>query len=273
MKALAVGIAGCAGRMGRMVIAEVLASPDLRLAGGCEQTINPAIGQDVAAQAGFDPAGVFVGDEPAALFKAADVVVDFTSPAAALAHARLASKTGTALVIGTTGLDKGHLESLRKAAKKAVVVQAANMSAAVNLLLGLTEQAAAALGPDYDIEIVEMHHRMKVDAPSGTALALGEAAARGRKVKLETVSERGRDGITGARRKGAIGFAALRGGDVAGEHKVIFAGLGERLELGHLATTRQVFAKGAILAVRWTRGRKPGFYSMRDVLGMKPETR
>ncbi len=264
-----IGIVGCAGRMGRMVIAEVLATPGLSLAGGCEQPISASVGQDVAAQAGFDPAGVFVGDDPAALFKAADAVVDFTSPAALLAHARLAAKTGKALVVGTTGLEKKHLEALRKASKKAVIVQAANMSAAVNLLLGLTEQAAAALGPDYDIEIVEMHHRMKVDAPSGTALALGEAAAAGRKVKLDAVARRGRDGITGARRKGDIGFAALRGGDVAGVHTVIFAGDGERLELGHVATTRAVFARGAVRAVKWTKGRKPGLYSMRDVLGMK----
>jgi len=264
-----VGIVGCAGRMGRMVIAEVLATPGLSLAGGSEQPISASVGQDVAAQAGFDPAGVFVGDDAAALFKAADVVVDFTQPAATLGHARLAAKTGTALVIGTTGLERKHLDALKKASKKAVIVQAANMSAAVNLLLGLTEQAAAALGPDFDIEIVEMHHRMKVDAPSGTALALGEAAAKGRKVRLADAAERGRDGITGARRPGAIGFAALRGGDVAGTHTVIFAGTGERLELGHVATTRQVFAKGAVRAAQWTKGRKPGLYSMRDVLGMK----
>lgn len=268
-----VGIVGCAGRMGRMVIGEVLATKGLTLAGGTEQPINPAIGQDVAAQAGFDPAGVFVGDDPAALFVTADVVVDFTAPTAAATHARLAAKTGTALVIGTTGLEKKHLDALKKAAKKAVIVQAANMSAAVNLLLGLTEQAAAALGADYDIEIVEMHHRMKVDAPSGTALALGQAAAAGRKVKLENVAQKVRDGITGPRRVGDIGFAALRGGDVAGEHRVIFAGLGERLELGHVATTRAVFARGAIRACLWTKGRKPGFYSMRDVLGMNETAR
>ena len=267
MKAIKVGIVGCGGRMGRMLVAEVLATPGLRLAAGSEQPGSKLIGQDVAAQAGFAAAGARVGADPAALFKASDVVVDFTTPAATLAHARLAAKTGKALIVGTTGLGKAHIDALAKAAKQAVVVQAANMSVGVNVLLGLTERVAGLLGPDYDIEIVEMHHRMKVDAPSGTALALGQAAAKGRGVKLEKVSKRVRDGVTGPRKAGDIGFATLRGGDVAGDHTVVFAGSGERIELTHKASDRAVFARGAVRAALWTRGKKPGLYAMRDVLG------
>ena len=267
MKAIKVGIVGCGGRMGRMLVAEVSATKGLALAGGTEQALSPLIGQDVAAQAGLEPAGIKVGADPAALFKVSDAVVDFTTPKATLAHARLAAKTGKALIVGTTGLDKDHLAALRTAAKKAVVVQAANMSVGVNVLLGLTERVARMLGPDYDIEIVEMHHRMKVDAPSGTALALGSAAAAGRGVDLAKVAQRVRDGITGPRRTGDIGFATLRGGDVAGDHTVVFAGDGERVELVHKASSRAVFAKGAIRAVKWTRGKKPGFFTMRNVLG------
>ena len=172
------------------------------------------------------------------------------------------------MVIGTTGMTPEEIEGLKDAAAKSVIVQAANMSVGVNLLLGLTEQTAAALGDDYDIEIVEMHHRQKADAPSGTALALGRAAADGRGVDLDKVSQRVRDGHTGPRKPGDIGFATLRGGDIAGDHTVIFAGDGERVELVHKASDRAVFARGAIRAARWIEGQKPGLYSMRDVLGL-----
>ena len=184
------------------------------------------------------------------------------------AHAALSGETGVALIVGTTGVEAQHMEALGRAAAKAAVVQAANMSVGVNLLLGLTEQVASALGDDYDIEIAEMHHRYKVDAPSGTALALGAAAAKGRGVNLEDVSDRGRDGEAGPRIAGDIGFSVLRGGDVAGDHTVIFAGPGERVELTHKAGSREIFARGAIRAALWTEGRAPGLYSMRDVLGL-----
>jgi 4-hydroxy-tetrahydrodipicolinate reductase len=197
------------------------------------------------------------------------VVIDFTSPQATVRHARLAASHGVALVVGTTGLGPADFEVLKSAAQSVAVVQAANMSVGVNLLLGLTRQVASILADAYDIEIVEMHHRHKVDAPSGTALALGRAAADGRGVDLDAVSQRVRDGIIGARRQGDIGFAALRGGDVVGEHTVIFAGDGERIELSHKATSRAVFALGAIRAALWTVGQPPGLYSMRQVLGLE----
>ncbi|MFQ5763600.1 MAG: 4-hydroxy-tetrahydrodipicolinate reductase [Rhodospirillales bacterium] len=263
-----IGIVGCAGRMGRMLIAEVLATDGCEIAGGTEQPGNAAIGEDLGSLAGAGALGVQVTEDGGALFEAADAVLDFTQPDATLAHAGLAEATATALVVGTTGLGADHMAAIGKAAEKATVVQAANMSVGVNLLLGLTREVAGVLGPDYDIEIVEMHHRLKVDAPSGTALALGEAAAAGRDVDLDKVSQRVRDGHTGARKAGDIGFATLRGGDVAGEHTVVFAGAGERVELTHKAATRAVFAKGAVRAAKWCEGRKPGLYSMADVLGL-----
>ncbi len=263
-----IGIVGCAGRMGRMVVAEVLSTDGAELAGGSEAPGSEFIGQDVAALAGMEAVGLKVGDDAGALFRASDAVIDFTVPAATAEHAGLAGENGRALIVGTTGLEAEHMGALEKAAAKAVVVQAANMSVGVNLLLGLTEQVAGALGDDYDIEIFEMHHRHKVDAPSGTALALGQAAAAGRGVDLNQVSQRVRDGHTGPRNPGDVGFAVLRGGDVAGDHTVIFAGDGERIELTHKAGNRSVFARGAVLAALWTPEQKPGLYSMRDVLGL-----
>jgi len=262
-----IGIVGCAGRMGRMLVATVLETAGADLAGGTEQPGSEAIGQDVAVLAGGDTTGLAVGDDPAALFQQSDVVIDFTAPAATVAHAAMAAETGTALVAGTTGLASEDDAALAQAAERTVILRAANFSIGVNLMLGLTEQVAGLLGDDYDIEIVEMHHRHKVDAPSGTALAIGEAAAKGRGVNLEDVSERVRDGITGARRAGDIGFATLRGGDVTGEHSAIFATDGERIEITHKAANRGLFAKGAIRAALWTAGQPAGLYSMRDVLG------
>ncbi|MDH5748478.1 MAG: 4-hydroxy-tetrahydrodipicolinate reductase, partial [Rhodospirillales bacterium] len=186
---------------------------------------------------------------------------------ATLAHAALAQGTGTALVVGTTGLTAAHQGALEAAAKKACLIQAANFSLGVNVLLGLVGQTAGLLGDDYDIEIVEMHHRHKVDAPSGTALALGRAAADGRGVDLDKTAQRVRDGHTGERRRGDIGFATLRGGDVAGDHTVIFAADGERIEITHKAGNRGIFARGAVRAAMWSAGKAPGLYSMRDVLG------
>ncbi|MCH7936877.1 MAG: 4-hydroxy-tetrahydrodipicolinate reductase [Proteobacteria bacterium] len=264
-----IGIVGAAGRMGRMLIAEVLGTGGCQLAGGTEQPGSGVLGQDLGVLIGADGQGLAVGDDPRALFKASDAVVDFTQPDATLAHAALAGETGVALIVGTTGLEAAHMEALAQAAAKAVVVQAANMSVGVNLLLGLTEQVASALGEEYDIEIAEMHHRHKVDAPSGTALALGRAAAKGRGVDLNEVSDRGRDGEVGPRKAGDIGFSVIRGGDVAGDHTVVFAGPGERVELTHKAGSREIFARGALRAALWTEGRAPGLYSMRDVLGLE----
>jgi 4-hydroxy-tetrahydrodipicolinate reductase len=196
------------------------------------------------------------------------VIIDFTTPAASVAHAELAARARVAHVIGTTGLDETQMAAIGHAAAKAPIVQAPNMSLGVNVLLALVERAASVLDADYDIEIVEMHHRHKVDAPSGTALALGRAAATGRTVDLTAVAQKVRDGITGPRRRGDIGFAALRGGDVPGDHSVIFAGEGERIELTHKASSREVFARGAVKAARWAHGKPPGLYAMTDVLGL-----
>jgi len=264
-----IGIVGCAGRMGRNLVRAVLAAEGVALAGGTETAGNPAIDEDVAVLVGESACGLTVGNDPAALFDAGDVVIDFTVPAAVIGHASLAARHGCALVVGTTGLASEQQEALAAAGEVVPVVQAANMSVGVNLLLGLTRQVAAILGDDYDIEIVEMHHRHKVDAPSGTALALGHAAAAGRGIALDAVSQRVRDGHVGSRRRGEIGFATLRGGDVVGDHTVVFAGDGERIEIGHRASSREVFARGAVRAAQWTAGRPPGLYSMRNVLGLE----
>lgn len=253
--------------MGRMVSAAVAAIEGARIAAGSEAAGSLALGQDVALLAGLPPCGAVAVADPAELFAASDAIIDFSVPAATLVHARLAEQTGKALIVGTTGLGAEHDAAIAAAAKKAVIVRAANFSIGVNLALGLARRAAEVLGADYDIEILEMHHRHKVDAPSGTALALGEAVADGRRVSLADKAVRARDGHTGARKKGDIGFATLRGGDVIGDHTVIFAGEGERIEIGHKASSRAVFAQGAVRAALWTRGQKPGLYSMSDVLG------
>jgi 4-hydroxy-tetrahydrodipicolinate reductase len=262
------GIAGAAGRMGRMLIREASGRSDCRVTSASEGPASPALGQDAGAAADVAALGVTIGGDAEAFVRGCDVVLDFTVPAATARHAALAARHGVALVAGTTGLDADQERAIAEAARATVVVRAANFSLGVNLLLGLVERAARSLDPAWDIEIVEMHHRHKVDAPSGTALALGHAAARGRGINLEVTSERGRDGLTGARKPGAIGFASLRGGDVAGEHTVLFAAEGERLELTHKATTRAIFARGALAAALWTPGRAPGLYAMKDVLGL-----
>jgi 4-hydroxy-tetrahydrodipicolinate reductase len=264
-----IGVLGCAGRMGRAVIGEVLAADGWTLVGGVDRDDHPALGQDLGLLAGLSPLGVNLSPDAVALIESADVVIEFSAPAATVAHAALAAASGTGHVIGTTGLNAEQDQAVRDAARHTAIMRAANMSLGVNLLVGLTEQVARALGPDaYDIEILEMHHRHKVDAPSGTALALGQAAARGRGVDLSAMADRGRDGMTGARMTGAIGFAALRGGDVVGDHVVIFAGAAERIELGHRATDRRIYARGAVTAARWLHGRPAGLYGMADVLGV-----
>jgi 4-hydroxy-tetrahydrodipicolinate reductase len=263
-----IGICGCNGRMGRMLMEAVLSAEGCALSGGTERAASEVIGSDPGTLLGRDPVGAQVTADARVLFQASDAVIDFTAPAATLAHAALAAELGKVLVVGTTGLSKDDEARLAEAAKSAPIVYAPNFSVGVNLLMALTERAAAILGDDYDIEIVEMHHHHKVDAPSGTALGLGRAAASGRQVALDSVWCKSRDGHTGARPRGEIGFATLRGGDVVGDHTVMFAALGERVELTHKASSRAVFAKGAVRAALWAGGRKPGLYSMRDVLGL-----
>jgi 4-hydroxy-tetrahydrodipicolinate reductase len=261
-------VAGAAGRMGRTLFKLIAETPGVVLAGALERPGAPVIGQDAGALAGASPLRVPITDDPLSLLLVADGIVDFSTPAATVELAALAAQARIAHVIGTTGLTEVDLGKLKAAARHAPIVRSGNMSLGVNLLAGLVRMAAKALGPEFDIEILEMHHRMKVDAPSGTALLLGEAAAEGRGVELESHSQRGRDGMTGARANGAIGFASLRGGGVIGDHSIIFAGDGERITLSHMAEDRALFARGALKAALWAHGRKPGLYAMADVLGL-----
>jgi 4-hydroxy-tetrahydrodipicolinate reductase len=233
-----------------------------------ERSGSDAIGKDAGTVAGLPALGVPISDDPLQAVVDADGIVDFTAPAATLELAALAAQARIVHVIGTTGLSAGDLKKIDAAAPHAVIIRSGNMSLGVNLLAALVERAAAALGSDWDVEILEMHHKMKVDAPSGTALLLGDAAARGRNIALADHSVRSRDGHTGARREGDIGFATLRGGSVVGDHSVIFAGASERLEFTHRAEDRAIFARGAIRAALWGRDQKPGHYSMADVLGL-----
>ncbi len=264
-----IAVLGCSGRMGQMLIRETGAAEGCRIGAATELPGDAAVGRDAGTVAGLDPLGIAVVDDAAAAAAASDVLVDFTVPAAAAGHAAAAAEAGTALVIGTTGLEAVQTAALEAAAATVPVVYAPNMSLGVNLLFAVTEQVARALGEDWDIEIVEMHHKHKADAPSGTALGFGRAAARGRGVDLDAVADRGRDGVTGARRQGDIGFAVLRGGDVAGEHSVVFATDSERVEITHKAGSRAIFARGAVRAARWATGRAPGLYDMADVLGLR----
>jgi 4-hydroxy-tetrahydrodipicolinate reductase len=263
-----IAITGASGRMGQMLIKTVLEHDGATLSGAIERTGHAWVGQDVGKAMGAAALGVLVSDDAQAVIAAADVVIDFTAPVATLAFAEIAAKTGTAHVIGTTGLGDQDIAALNSAAQKTAIVRAGNMSLGVNLLVQLTKKVAAALDEDFDIEVVEAHHHHKVDAPSGTALMLGEAAAQGRGVALADVSDRGRDGITGARKKGDIGFAVVRGGDIVGEHDVMFAAPGERVVLRHMATDRGIFSRGAIKAALWAAQQKPGAYDMMDVLGL-----
>lgn len=264
-------ITGGSGRMGQMLIQQVQETPGAMLSAVTERTGHEWIGRDIGEAMGGAAVGVLVTDDALAAAANAHAMIDFTSPAASVEHAGIAAQAKLVHVIGTTGFAAEHLAALSAAARHAVIVRAGNMSLGVNLLTQLTKQVAAALDEDFDIEIVESHHNRKVDAPSGTALMLGEAAAEGRGVALDDASDRARDGITGARERGKIGFHAIRGGDVVGEHDVIFAAAGERIVLRHLATDRGIFARGAVKAALWGQGKKPGEYDMLDVLGMKPE--
>jgi 4-hydroxy-tetrahydrodipicolinate reductase len=261
-------VAGAAGRMGRVLVEIIRQTPGAHLVGAVEQPDSIAIGQDAGLLAGCGQMGVPISGDALATVVGADGILDFTSPQSTVGLAALAAQARIVHVIGTTGLDADHITRLEAAARHAVVVHSGNMSLGVNLLAALVERVARSLGPEYDIEIVEMHHRMKVDAPSGTALLFGEAAAKGRGVELEQHSVRARDGHTGLRGIGHIGFASLRGGTVIGDHKVIFAGPGERVELAHIAEDRSIFARGAVQAALWGKNQKPGLYAMADVLGL-----
>lgn len=263
-----IGIIGCSGRMGRMLVAQVLDTVACVLAGGIEHPHSPSIGQDLAVLIGRPPIGLFVGQEPRLLFDNSEVIIDFSSPDTTAVNAALAAEIGRALIIGTTGLGPEQTAALAAAARRVPVLYSPNMSLGVNMLFALVEQVSRILDDSYDIEILEMHHRDKVDAPSGTALGLGRAAALGRRVDLDTSSQRARDGYIGHRGQGNIGFATLRGGDIVGEHTVIFAADGEQVELTHKASSRTIFARGAMRAALWIQGREPGLYSMRDVLGL-----
>lgn len=261
-------VTGASGRMGQMLIRTILASDKARLVGCVERPGTDWIGRDAGEAMGGAAIGVVVTDDPLEAFARAQAVIDFTAPAATVQFAALAAQARAVHVIGTTGLEPEHLCAISLAAHHAVIVRAGNMSLGLNLLVRMTRLVAEALDADWDIEVVEAHHRMKVDAPSGTALMLGEAAAAGRGVALDAVRDAGRDGITGARTRGDIGFAAVRGGDIVGEHDVMFAGEGERIVLRHVATDRAIFARGALRAALWGQSQKPGEYDMMDVLGL-----
>jgi 4-hydroxy-tetrahydrodipicolinate reductase len=263
-----IAIAGAAGRMGQMLVRQIGQTPGCTLAGAIEGADSKSLGRDAGELAGVGPNGVPIVSDAASAIAAADAVIDFTVPVATVALAGIAADRGVAMVIGTTGLDPAQTMAVHEAAKQVPILWAANMSLGVNILLALVEKTAAMLDPAYDIEIVEMHHRHKIDAPSGTALALGRAAAAGRQVQLEQVWRKSREGHTGARPAGEIGFAALRGGEEVGVHTVMFATGGERLELSHRAFSRETYAAGAMRAAHWLMGRKPGLYGMRDVLGL-----
>jgi len=260
-------VAGAGGRMGRTLIQAIAATPGVALAGAIEAKGAAVVGRDAGELAGLGQTGIAVTTELAPLMAKADALIDFTVPAATRAF--LPHTAGRVHVIGTTGFAAEDEALIAEAARRAVLVKSGNMSLGVNLLAALVKRVAKTLDQDFDIEIVEMHHNKKIDAPSGTALMLGRAAAEGRGVDLAKRAVRGRDGETGARRAGDIGFAALRGGTVVGDHSVIFAGTAERIELSHKAEDRMIFAHGALKAALWARGKEPGLYSMADVLGLK----
>lgn len=254
-----IGVLGAGGRMGQAIIAEVLAAPDCWLAGGVERAGHPICGSVIGE-------GLVVCANAAPVAHKADVLIDFTSPAALEENLRAALDGKAAILVGTTGLSPEHHAAIDRAAKTIPVLQAANTSLGVTVLAAMVEQAARALDAAWDIEIVELHHRHKVDAPSGTALFLAEAAARGRGAPLAELRLPPHTAESGVRRAGGIGFAAMRGGSAAGDHKVILAGEGERIELGHVAESRDIFARGAVKAARWLAGRKPGRYTMADMV-------
>jgi 4-hydroxy-tetrahydrodipicolinate reductase len=271
MSAMKIAVTGAAGRMGRELIRAVHAVEGCVLSGAVEQEGSLALGQDAGLLAGLGKLGVIITDDALELFAKVDAVLDFTVPAASTEFAGLAANARIVHVMGTTGLTAEDDAKVAAAARHATIIRSGNMSLGVNLLAALTRKVAQALDADFDIEVVEMHHRHKVDAPSGTALMLGKAAAEGRGVDFLKAAVRARDGHTGERERGDIGFAVLRGGNVVGEHTVVFAADGEIVELTHRATDRGIFARGAVKAALWGRGKPPGLYSMFDVLGIESD--
>ncbi len=263
-----IAITGASGRMGQMLVKLVRDSDRAHLIGAVERAGHPWVGQDIGVAMGGQEVGVTVTDDPLEAFARAQAVIDFTTPEATLEFATLTAQARAVHVIGTTGMTDDQIAALEPASRHAVIVRAGNMSLGVNLLVQLTRKVAAALDDDFDIEVIEAHHNQKVDAPSGTALMLGQAAAEGRGIELAAASDRGRDGITGARTRGQIGFTAIRGGDIVGEHDVMFAAPGERIILRHIASDRAVFARGALKAALWGQDKSPGAYDMVDVLGL-----
>jgi 4-hydroxy-tetrahydrodipicolinate reductase len=262
-------IAGAGGRMGRTLIHAIAATKGVTLAGAVEPPGSAVIGRDAGELAGLGPNGIEVTSDVAPLLRNADGLIEFTVPAASVALAELSASAGVVHVMGTTGHSAEEEAIIAKAASRVPIVKSGNMSLGVNLLAALVKRVAQTLGEDFDIEILEMHHNKKIDAPSGTALMFGRAAAEGRAINLAERAARGRDGMTGARRAGDIGFASLRGGTVVGDHSVVFAGPAERIELTHRAEDRMIFARGALRAALWAHGKSPGLYSMADVLGVK----
>jgi len=264
-----IGIVGATGRMGQMLVKEVLSHANqCELSGVTARAVSKYVGQDIGEVCGMGTIGTQITDKGLEVIKSSDAIIDFTSPEASIEHAKICAQRGVIHIIGTTGLNKDQEHELQKIASQTPIIYAPNMSVGVNLLLSLVEQAAQKLSDEYDIEIFEAHHKHKVDAPSGTALALGQAAANGRNIKLPNVAITAREGITGERETGQIGFSVMRGGDIAGEHTVYFATEGERLELSHRASNRNIFAKGAIKAALWAKDQPPGLYTMKDVLGL-----
>jgi len=261
-------VAGAGGRMGRTLIRAIAETPGCVLSGALEAPGSELLGQDSGLLAGLPGNGIELSGDLWTLSKNADGILDFTVPAATIANVAIAAQRGLVHVIGTTGLSASDNAVIRSVTSQAIVVQSGNMSLGVNLLAALVKQVAKSLDEDFDIEILEMHHRQKIDAPSGTAYLLGQAAADGRGVDLAKHSVRARDGHTGERKTGDIGFATLRGGTATGDHTVIFAGPYERIELAHKSEDRMIFARGALKAAMWAQGKKPGFYTMADVLGI-----
>lgn len=265
---LKVVIAGCSGRMGHALLEGVFADAELALHGALDRTDSPQIGRDAGEQFG-KKTGVLISHDVDAALKGADVLVDFTRPEPSLVYLAACQKAGVNMVIGTTGFTAEQKATIANAAKKISVVFAPNMSVGVTLLINLVQAAAKVLNEGYDIEVIEAHHRHKVDAPSGTALRLGEAAASALGRNLEACAVYGREGVTGERDPSTIGFATVRGGDVVGDHTVLFAGIGERVELTHKASSRATFALGALRAGKFMQGKKSGLFDMQDVLGLK----
>jgi 4-hydroxy-tetrahydrodipicolinate reductase len=264
-----IAITGAAGRMGRQLIEACHAHEDLRVSVALEHPQSSLLGSDVGELAGVGKLGVTIGADPEAVRNDFDVLIDFTRPEATLANLAICRAAGRAMVIGTTGFSAEQKQDIAAAAADIPIVFAPNMSVGVNLCLKLLDMAARVLGEDYDIEVIEAHHRHKVDAPSGTALAMGEVVASALGRDLETCAVYGREGITGERKPGTIGFETIRAGDIVGDHTVLFAGSGERVEITHKASSRMTFARGAVRAAAWLQGRPAGLYDMQDVLDLK----